>query len=61
MIKPEIILTSDGSHTLSVEDIHETYHSVHGAISESRHVYLNNGYKYTITNYTKLNVFLSHV
>ena len=48
MIKPEIILTSDGSHTLSVEDIHETYHSVHGAISESRHVYLNNGYKFLL-------------
>jgi tRNA U34 5-methylaminomethyl-2-thiouridine-forming methyltransferase MnmC len=46
MNQPDIILTSDGSHTLSVREIHETYHSVHGAISESKHVYLNKGYKF---------------
>jgi tRNA U34 5-methylaminomethyl-2-thiouridine-forming methyltransferase MnmC len=46
MNKPDIILTSDGSHTLSVDEIHETYHSVNGAISESIHVYLNNGYHF---------------
>jgi tRNA U34 5-methylaminomethyl-2-thiouridine-forming methyltransferase MnmC len=46
MNQPDIILTCDGSHTLSVDEIHETYHSVNGAISESEHVYLNNGYNF---------------
>jgi tRNA U34 5-methylaminomethyl-2-thiouridine-forming methyltransferase MnmC len=46
MNQPDIILTSDGSHTLSVHEINETYHSVYGAISEAEHVYLNSGYKY---------------
>jgi tRNA U34 5-methylaminomethyl-2-thiouridine-forming methyltransferase MnmC len=46
MNMPDIILTSDGSHTLSLDEIHETYHSVNGAISESQHVYLNNGYHF---------------
>jgi tRNA U34 5-methylaminomethyl-2-thiouridine-forming methyltransferase MnmC len=37
-----IIKTSeDGSHTILNENINETYHSVHGAITESEHVFIN--------------------
>jgi len=37
-----IIKTSeDGSHTILNESINETYHSVHGAIAESEHVFIN--------------------
>lgn len=39
----EIKLTSDGSHTLYVPDLNEHYHSVHGAIQEAMHVYINAG------------------
>lgn len=39
----QIIATSDGSNTLFHETLDETYHSVHGAIGESLHVYINNG------------------
>jgi tRNA U34 5-methylaminomethyl-2-thiouridine-forming methyltransferase MnmC len=42
----KIITTSDGSHSLLNEDLNETYHSVHGAIQESRHVFINNGLVY---------------
>jgi tRNA U34 5-methylaminomethyl-2-thiouridine-forming methyltransferase MnmC len=35
--------TSDGSFTLEVPEIGETYHSVHGACTESQHVFINNG------------------
>jgi tRNA U34 5-methylaminomethyl-2-thiouridine-forming methyltransferase MnmC len=35
--------TSDGSHTLYVKEIDESYHSLHGAIQESSHVYINAG------------------
>ena len=36
-------ITSDGSHTLFVENLNETYHSTHGAIQEAKHVFLKNG------------------
>ncbi len=39
----EIITTSDGSHSLRNKELNETYHSIHGAIQESVHVYINNG------------------
>ncbi|WP_205461863.1 tRNA (5-methylaminomethyl-2-thiouridine)(34)-methyltransferase MnmD [Mangrovibacterium lignilyticum] len=39
----KIILTSDGSHTLFVPELEEHFHSVHGAIQESMHVFITNG------------------
>ena len=39
----KIITTSDGSHSLLNEELNETYHSVHGAIQESSHVFINQG------------------
>ena len=46
MIKP--ILTEDGSHTLYHEELNETYHSFHGAITESRHVFIQAGLDYWV-------------
>lgn len=43
MTKPERIITGDGSHSLSVPDLDETYHSRHGAVTESQHVFINEG------------------
>lgn len=39
----EIITTSDGSHTLRNTELNETYHSVHGAVRESTHVFIRSG------------------
>ena len=39
----EIKLTADGSHTIAIPEINVTYHSHHGAIAESRHVYIEAG------------------
>jgi len=39
----ELILTEDGSHTLFVTEIDECYHSFHGAIQESRHIFIDAG------------------
>lgn len=39
----EIIETGDGSHSLYNRTLNETYHSRHGAIQESRHVYIEQG------------------
>lgn len=38
-----IITTSDGSHTLLNTSLNETYHSVHGALQESKHVFIQHG------------------
>jgi len=42
-LKRELIATSDGSKTLLINDLNETYHSKHGALQEAVHVFINNG------------------
>jgi len=39
----EIIITEDGSHTIYVPELGEHYHSVHGAIQESEHIFIKCG------------------
>ena len=39
----KIILTGDGSHSISVPELNVTYHSIHGAIQESLHVFIQAG------------------
>jgi len=39
----ELRITEDGSHTLFVADIDECYHSTHGAVQESRHIFIEAG------------------
>jgi tRNA U34 5-methylaminomethyl-2-thiouridine-forming methyltransferase MnmC len=44
-LETTIILSEDGSHTLYVPSLKENYHSTHGAIAESMHVFILNGLK----------------
>jgi tRNA U34 5-methylaminomethyl-2-thiouridine-forming methyltransferase MnmC len=44
--KVELKVTGDGSHTLFVPELGEHYHSVYGAIAESRHIFLKAGFGY---------------
>lgn len=39
----KLITTSDGSQTIFVEELNETYHSIHGAIQEANHVFIDKG------------------
>ncbi len=39
----EIIKTDDGSNTLFIPELNETFHSTRGALTESIHVYIKNG------------------
>jgi tRNA U34 5-methylaminomethyl-2-thiouridine-forming methyltransferase MnmC len=41
----KIILTKDGSHSVSIPELNVTYHSLHGAIQESMHVFIEAGLK----------------
>jgi len=42
-IKKEILITQDGSVTIHMPELNESYHSKHGAIQESYHVFIQNG------------------
>lgn len=39
----QFIITNDGSHSLLNTELNETYHSVHGALQESVHVFIKMG------------------
>jgi tRNA U34 5-methylaminomethyl-2-thiouridine-forming methyltransferase MnmC len=43
MMKCELRITEDGSHTVYLPDLEEPYHSIHGALRESKHVYIMHG------------------
>ena len=46
----DIIVTGDGSHSLLNTELQETYHSRHGAIRESRHVFIQCGLEFVARN-----------
>ncbi len=46
----KVIRTEDGSNSLLNVDLNETYHSIHGAIQESQHVFIESGLNYFIRN-----------
>jgi tRNA U34 5-methylaminomethyl-2-thiouridine-forming methyltransferase MnmC len=48
--KVEIVATGDGSDTLYVPFLDEHYHSVHGAIGESEHIFIRAGFHPFIGN-----------
>jgi tRNA U34 5-methylaminomethyl-2-thiouridine-forming methyltransferase MnmC len=48
----KIVLTGDGSHSIGIPELNITYHSVHGAIQESRHVFIEAGLNYVLSNST---------
>ena len=54
-MKREIIVTNDGSNSLYIPEMDETYHSVHGAIQEAKHVFIENGLK--LFNQQEVRVF----
>lgn len=42
-MKRDVIITADGSHSISVPDLNVTYRSIHGAVQESLHVFIKAG------------------
>jgi tRNA U34 5-methylaminomethyl-2-thiouridine-forming methyltransferase MnmC len=42
-MEPTLVITEDGSSTIFIAALDEHYHSVHGAIQESVHVFINAG------------------
>ena len=55
----QIITTADGSKTIQLVDLNEQYHSVHGALQESQHVYIKQGLQYFYKNKQEENTPIS--
>jgi tRNA U34 5-methylaminomethyl-2-thiouridine-forming methyltransferase MnmC len=54
----EVITTKDGSSSLYLPHINETYHSTHGALTESQYIYIDKGINYLVERgETALNIF----
>lgn len=53
----KIFITKDGSSSIRVPELNENYHSEHGAIQESKHIYINNGLNYKIKTLPEINIF----
>jgi tRNA U34 5-methylaminomethyl-2-thiouridine-forming methyltransferase MnmC len=51
-MKRTIISTTDGSHTVEIPELHVTYHSRHGAVQESMHVFIDAGLRYVLQGET---------
>lgn len=55
----KLLMTSDGSLTIEQPSLGVTFHSKHGAIQESRHVFIREGFQFLLTqkNYSSVSVF----
>ena len=43
----QLITTYDGSHTIFVPELNEHYHSIHGAVQESKFIFILNGFDFS--------------
>ncbi len=57
----EIITTSDGSHSLLNTALNETYHSKHGALQESVHVFIKEGLDYFLQGKSQKNISILEI
>ena len=51
-----MVKTGDGSHTIYNTALNEHYHSVHGAVNESTHVFINAGLKEIVTHKKNISI-----
>ena len=50
----EIVKTADGSNTIFNSEVGENYHSRHGALQESKHVFVKSGLQFFLENKNKV-------
>ena len=51
-----LVITEDGSHSLFIPEWNEHYHSIHGAINESMHIFINAGFKEVTQQLNEINI-----
>lgn len=47
----EIKITNDGSTTVMIQGLKVSYHSMHGAVQESEHIFINSGLRYAMETF----------
>jgi tRNA U34 5-methylaminomethyl-2-thiouridine-forming methyltransferase MnmC len=50
----ELVVTADGSSSIYIPELNEHYHSVHGAIQEAKHVFIEAGLKFIQSSFKKV-------
>jgi tRNA U34 5-methylaminomethyl-2-thiouridine-forming methyltransferase MnmC len=55
-MKRSLVLTKDGTHTVYCEIAGETFHSMHGSLQESEHVFIRNGMRYATGVFAELHI-----
>ena len=55
-MKTEIRITGDGSKTLFVPELNEHYHSTYGAVTESKHVFIEAGLKQAMPKFDEIHL-----
>ncbi len=55
--KLEVIASDDGSSTIFLPEMNETYHSTHGALQESQHVFIKKGLSYLAEIQDEITIF----
>ncbi|MBC8034414.1 MAG: tRNA (5-methylaminomethyl-2-thiouridine)(34)-methyltransferase MnmD [Chitinophagaceae bacterium] len=53
----QLIITNDGSHSISIPDSGISYHSMHGAIQESTHIFIDAGLKELLKTRNEISIF----
>ena len=53
----DLVITNDGSPTLYVERFDEHYHSIHGSLQESLHVFIQAGLEYKAKQQQSISIF----
>lgn len=56
-MKRQLIKTADGSHSFYMEEMDEQYHSKHGAIAESNHIFIQTGLVKALETFETINIF----
>lgn len=56
MLERLITLTEDGSHTVLAKELNEHYHSTHGAVQESMHIFIGAGLHQACLDQEELNI-----
>ncbi|MDO4790494.1 MAG: tRNA (5-methylaminomethyl-2-thiouridine)(34)-methyltransferase MnmD [Porphyromonas sp.] len=56
-----LIETSDGSHTILIDGGNESYHSINGAITEAKHVYIHAGLEHYLAHSSKSTIRIGEI
>ncbi len=56
-VKKEVVQTADGSASIYLPEMDEQYHSRHGAIAESKHIFIEKGLLQTASRQKRIRLF----